>query len=80
MGIFEIAASAMCVRLKKILYPYDFMTELCIYEGEVVPNRGISAAQGKVQRNTEIVSRLNVPAIRLRTLQVIRLPLWRKLT
>ena len=56
------------------------MTELCVREGEAVPNRGMSAAQGKVQRNTEIVSRLNVPAIRLTTLQITRLPLWLKLT
>ena len=41
---------------KKILYGYDFMTELCIHQGEVVPNRGMSAAQGKVQGNTGIVS------------------------
>ena len=80
MGIFEIAAPAICLRLQKILYVYDFMTELCIRQGEIVPNHGMSAAQGKVERNTEIVSRLNVPAIRLTTLQVTRLPLWRKLT
>jgi len=56
------------------------MTELCIGQGEVVPNRGMSAAQGKVQRNAEIVNRMNVSAIRLITLQVTRLSLWRKLT